>query len=138
MKVYFACSITGGRQDEAAYRLIVEAMLAAGHEVPTAANAGVVGQGSLEPDMDPAAVYARDIAWIDDCAALVAEVSTPSHGVGYEIAYALGQGKPVLCLWHKGVKVSKMLTGNKTPHLQLTEYGDPAEAIRSVLGFLER
>lgn len=138
MKVYFACSIIGGRQDEAAYRLIVEAMLDAGHQVPTAANAGVPGHGGLEPDMDATAVYQRDIAWIDACAALVAEVSTPSHGVGYEIAYALGQGKPVLCLWRKGVNVSKMLTGNKTLHLELAEYTETAEAIRSVLRFLAR
>jgi len=36
MKIYFACSITGGREDELIYQEIVEALLADGHEVPTA------------------------------------------------------------------------------------------------------
>ena len=80
MNIYFACSITGGRQDETAYQAIVGVLLAAGHEVPTA--------GLSQPDIlvqehitAPQDVYARDTAWIDGCDALVAEVSTPSHGV---------------------------------------------------------
>ena len=36
MNVYFSCSITGGRNEEKVYQAIVDAMLAAGHEVPTA------------------------------------------------------------------------------------------------------
>jgi len=33
MNIYFSCSITGGRQDEAVYQAIVDFLLAAGHEV---------------------------------------------------------------------------------------------------------
>jgi nucleoside 2-deoxyribosyltransferase len=136
MKIYFACSIVGGRQDEDVYRQIVQALLDDGHSVPTAANAGVPGYGGLEPDMDPAAVYNRDTDWIDDSDTLVAEVSTPSHGVGYEIGYALEHRKPVLCIFRSGVRVSKMITGNNTPGLQVADYGGPAEAIEIVRNFL--
>lgn len=121
MKVYFACSITGGRNDEDIYQAIVETILEEGYESPTAhlASPEVV---ALEHVIDPEEVYTRDIEWINGCDALVAEVSTPSHGVGYEIGYALNLGKPVLCCYRKGVKVSKMITGNTMPGLERKAY----------------
>lgn len=122
MKIYFACSITGGRQDAAAYEALVDSLLAEGHEVPTALIAGADFQ-RLEGDHDEAVdIYTRDVAWIKESDALVAEVSTPSHGVGYEISYALERGKPVLCLYRQGVSVSKMLTGNSMPGIQVKSY----------------
>lgn len=121
MNIYFACSITGGRDDEASYRIIVDALLSAGHEVPTAhlSRSDVM---SLEKVVDPVEVYTRDIDWIESCQAMVAEVSTPSHGVGYEISTALTRGKPVLCLHQAGSRVSKMLTGNVSPGISIRSY----------------
>ncbi|MCW5888035.1 MAG: nucleoside 2-deoxyribosyltransferase [Anaerolineales bacterium] len=138
MRIYFACSIVGGRQDEAIYRHIVQALLADGHTVPTAGNAGVLaaGEPGLEMDLAPQEVYSRDIGWIDDSDALIAEVSTPSHGVGYEIGYALEHQKPVLCIFRQGVRVSKMITGNTKPGLALADYADEQEAIEDVRNFL--
>lgn len=136
MKVYFACSITGGRQDEAVYSQLVQALLAAGHEVPTAAIAGA-GYRSLEGHHDAVEVYTRDVAWIEESDALIAEVTTPSHGVGYEISYALERGKPVLCLYREGVAVSKMLTGNTMPGIQVKAYADVEGGIEIVKEFLE-
>lgn len=131
MNLYFSCSITGGRSDEAVYRQIVSALLAAGHQVPTAHLASPEVQ-ALEGDIDPQRIFERDIAWIDGCQAMVAEISTPSHGVGYEIAYALQQGKPVVCLFQQGRRVSKMLTGNTHPALRVLSYSNPGEAIEQV------
>ena len=74
----------------------------------------------------PAEVYRRDVNWIEECQALVAEVSTPSHGVGYEIARALQRGKPVLCLHRAGVPVSKMITGNDSVGLEVRAYRQEA------------
>lgn len=137
MKVYFACAIVGGRQDEAAYQQIVDAMLADGHEVPTAMNAGP-GWQTIEGSPDPNEVYRRDTEWIDESSVVVAEVSTPSHGVGYEVSYALDRGKPVLCIYRQGVKVSKMLTGNTMPGLQISEYKDLSQAAQIVGDFLKQ
>lgn len=135
MNVYFSCSITGGRQDENAYQAIVNAMLAGGHEVPT--------QGLSQPDslkqellLTPEEVYTRDKDWIEKCDALVAEVSTPSHGVGYEIAYALSCGKPVLCCYRNDAQVSKMITGNTNPNMQTHSYSMMSQATSIVLAFL--
>ena len=135
MNIYFACSITGGRQDEAIYQKIVEAMLADNHDVPTAdlANSDALEQEKLHGAEE---VYSRDIAWIEASDTLVAEVSTPSHGVGYEIAYALNLGKPVLCIYQKDATVSKMLTGNDQPSLRVQAYKDTKEALRLLEHFL--
>jgi len=112
-------------------------MLGAGHEVPTAilASQNVM---DLEVVIAPEEVFHRDIAWIDNCDTVIAEVSTPSHGVGYEIAYALGIGKPVLCCYQSGRRVSKMITGNNSPGLTLLCYSTPQEAENQVAAYLDR
>jgi nucleoside 2-deoxyribosyltransferase len=135
MKVYFSCSLTGGRNDEAIYGALVDHLQAAGHEVLTAhlARPAVM---RAERVVDPGEVYHRDIAWIKECQALVAEVSTPSHGVGYEIAYALERGKPVLCCYRRDARVSKMITGNDSPMLRVIAYASPDEALTLVDRFL--
>lgn len=135
MNIYFACSLTGGRKDEAVYGAIVNHLESAGHEVPTAhlAHPEVM---QVEKVIDPAEVYQRDIVWINNCDALLAEVSTPSHGVGYEIAFALGLGKPVLCCYKRGLPVSKMITGNSSAGLAVVDYQDTAEALAKVDKFL--
>lgn len=137
MKIYFACAITGGRQDEAVYQQIVDALLADGHEIPTAMNAGP-GWQAMEESPNPQEVYRRDTGWIDESRALIAEISTPSHGVGYEVSYALERGKPVLCLYRHGVRVSKMITGNTMPGIIVADYGDVSEAIEIMRGFIQR
>ncbi|MBE3143862.1 MAG: hypothetical protein IMZ61_08060, partial [Planctomycetes bacterium] len=77
-----------------------------------------------------------DSTWVKECDVLIAEVSTPSHGVGYEIALALISGKPVLCLYRIGCKVSKMIVGNTSPGLKVVQYDTAGQAVRLARGFL--
>ena len=135
MNIYFACSITGGREFEAVYQAIVHALAEDGHQVPTAhlAESGVTAQEAV---IDPQEVYSRDVTWIRECDVLIAEVSVPSHGVGYEIGFALGNGKPVLALYQEGRKVSKMISGNPDPRLVVKVYQSPEDAIQYIRKFL--
>jgi len=136
MNIYFACSITGGRQDELIYQKLVAVLQQGGHHVPTAllARPDVM---PLEGVVSPQDVYARDVRWITECDFLLAEVSTPSHGVGYEIGYALSLGKRVLCLYRKGLKVSKMILGNPNPQLTVHLYETPEQAVQILCTYLE-
>jgi len=136
MNIYFACSITGGREFESVYQAITRALLADGQDVPTAhlADPGVKAR---EGAADPGEVFERDTAWIRGCDAVVAEVSTPSHGVGFEVAYALNLGKAVLCVYREGQTISKMLTGNSHPLLHVVSYQNPEEAVASIRSFLK-
>ena len=137
MNIYFACSITGGREFESAYQAIVHALTEAGHEVPTA-HLAESGVGAAEAVIHPNEVYERDVAWIRACDVLVAEVSVPSHGVGYEIGFALGLGKPVLALYQEGRRVSKMISGNPDPRLTVESYLTPEDAIQKTGLFLSK
>jgi len=136
MNIYFSCSITGGRKDQQAYQAIVTALLEDGHEVPTAilASKDVM---AFETIIQPEEVFLRDTAWVEGCDAVVAEVSTPSHGVGYEIALALSLGKPVLCCYQSGRRVSKMILGNNHPLIQLAEYDELHQIVTLVREFIQ-
>ena len=131
MKIYFSCSITGGRADQPAYQAIVEHLVAKGHEVLTAslASADIM---DLEVIISPAEVFERDVRWVEECDLLVAEVTTPSHGVGYEIMLALSLSKPVVCLYRHGSAISKMLTGNNSPEFRIFTYRNIDEVIRLI------
>jgi nucleoside 2-deoxyribosyltransferase len=137
MDLYFSCSLTGGRQDQPLYAVLVEHLQAQGHTVFTAhlAQAAIMAEEAV---INPRLVYTRDVRWLDEAQALIAEVSTPSHGVGYEIAYALLRGKPVLCLYQAGARVSKMLLGNDHPGLTVEPYTDAPQALALMQGFLQR
>jgi 2'-deoxynucleoside 5'-phosphate N-hydrolase len=135
MNIYFSCSITGGRNDQKKYQDIVSTLQAAGHTVPTAilADPNIL---DYEAATSAAEVYERDIEWLDECDAVVAEVSTPSHGVGYEIAYALEKGKPVICGYQAGKRVSKMLTGNTHSQINVLAYDKVEEFVAEIYEFL--
>jgi hypothetical protein len=135
MRLYFSCAITGGRADQPIYAALVAALQAQGHTVLTAALAAasvLTDEGGLTPE----AVYDRDIAWVNAADALIAEVSTPSHGVGYEIAWALRRPIPVLGLARAGAPVSKMLSGNHEPGFTFATYASAAEALAQAAAFL--
>jgi nucleoside 2-deoxyribosyltransferase len=135
MNIYFACSITGGREFESVYQAMVRALTEAAHEVPTA-HLAESGIPALEAQIPASEVYARDVTWIRNCDVLIAEVSVPSHGVGYEIGFALGLGKRVLALHREDRRVSKMITGNPDPNLEISSYCSVEEALQQIFEFL--
>jgi len=136
MNIYFSCSITGGRQDEDIYGKIVAYLIDAGHEVPTAhlAFSDVVKD---EVDLNAVEVYQRDMDWVRKCDALIAEVSSPSHGVGYEIASAIIIGKQVLCCYKRDKTVSKIISGNTSENLHIYAYSSEDELLSEIERFLK-
>ena len=135
MQIYFSCSITGGRNEEKTYQKIVAALEAGGYHVPTA-HLSTPQVMDLEEVVDPVDTYHRDMQWLQEADAVVAEVSTPSHGVGYEIATALQLGKPVFCCYQRQKRVSKIITGNTSPGLVLAPYSSDEEVIGLLRQFL--
>jgi len=80
-------------------------------------------------------IYARDMNMITACDAMIAEVSRPSLGVGYEIATALQLQRPVLCLCDKEVFLTRMLTGNTDTNLKIVFYANDEEWQRAISAF---
>jgi len=135
MKIYFSCSITGGRNEESVYQQLVETMESLGHDVPTAHLASPAVM-EMEKVVLPKEIFTRDMAWLEESDVVVAEVSTPSHGVGYEVAVGLLAGKPVFCCSQAGKRVSMIITGNTSKNLTLFIYEDVQEAIGALKEFL--
>jgi nucleoside 2-deoxyribosyltransferase len=118
MKIYFAGSIRGGREDAELYQKIIEYLKNFG-EVLTEH----VGDPSLTHKGDDGPtdryIHDRDLVWLKSADVLVAEVTTVSMGVGYEIGRAVELGKKVLCLFRQksGRNLSAMIAGSSDLHL---------------------
>jgi hypothetical protein len=121
MKIYFAGSIRGGREDAALYFEIIGYLKNFG-EVLTE-HVGDAGLLAADDDgLSDSYIHERDVEWLQSAEVLVAEVTTVSMGVGYEIGRAVEAGKKVLCLFRPGAgkHLSAMIAG--CPALTLVYY----------------
>jgi nucleoside 2-deoxyribosyltransferase len=120
IKIYFAGSIRGGRKDKELYLKIINLLEKYGKVLTE--HIGDKTLSSLgENSLTDQKIYKRDMAWLNEADVMIAEVTTPSLGVGYEIGKAEGQ-KPVLCLFREqhNKKLSAMISGNK--NIQVKRY----------------
>jgi hypothetical protein len=134
-QVYFACSIRGGRDDQAVYAEIVvgikhHAIVLS--ELFADQNLTSAGHEALSEQE----IWHRDLGWVKQADVVIAEVTNPSLGVGYEIAKAEEWGKPVLVLFRSssGRKLSAMIAGS--PVVQLVEYETADELEPVIQAFL--
>lgn len=135
MKIYFAGSITGGRDDAQLYTEIIEYLKGFG-EVLTE-HIGSKNISSMGED-NHIFIHDRDMNWLLDADVIVAEVTTPSLGVGYEIGRAIENHKKVLCLYRpqEGKRLSAMVRGCKG--IAVIEYNDFASIKEKVAEFLSK
>ncbi len=111
MKIYFAASISGGRGDQAVYQQLIE--LLKQHGTVLTEHFGDATLTSAGEDLADCVIHDRDLEWLRSAEVLVAEVTTPSLGVGYEIGRAVEWGKRVICLYRPspGRRLSGMIAG---------------------------
>jgi nucleoside 2-deoxyribosyltransferase len=137
MKIYFAGSIRGGREDAALYQQIIEYLKTLG-EVLTE-HIGDIKLTDLGDDgPTDRFIHDRDMEWLLSADVLVAEVTSVSMGVGYEIGRSIESGKKVLCLFRpgSGKNLSAMIAG--CPGLKLVKYGNLEEAKVQIDLFLKK
>ncbi len=135
MEIYFAGSIRGGREDAELYQRLITHIQR--YSVVLTEHVGdPTLKASHGESYDTRYIHDRDLRWLKQADAVIAEVSIPSLGVGYEIAQALRLKKKVLCLYHpkKGKRLSAMIAG--CPDIQIVEYNGFKEAKRAVDSFL--
>ena len=136
MKIYFAASIRGGRKDQNKYNELIR-FLSSKVEVLTEH----VGDSSLnqagEQNLSDKEICQRDLEWLESADAVIAEVTNPSLGVGYELGIAEKFGKPVLCLFDDSDhnrNLSAMISGNhKITTFHYTSLDQAKEEIVSFL-----
>lgn len=132
-KIYCAGAISGDISYKAYYRKIIELVKKNGF-IPL-----------YEPELKPnytlsdEEIYRRDINWLTQSDAVIAEVSGPSLGVGFEISYALFVLKiPVLTLYNENVpRLSAMIKGCDSQLLSVQKYRDDLDLEKFVKIFLQ-
>lgn len=136
MKIYFAGSIRGGRDDMALYARII-ALLKNYGQVLTEHLGDQKLSSYGESHMTDQEIYERDVAMVRDSDIVIAEVTQASLGVGYEIGYAESLGKKILCLYRpqEGKRLSAMLAGNS--NMTVVNYSDISELSKTFDLFLK-
>jgi len=134
MKIYFAGSIRGGEPDREWFQQLITYIKQ---------YAQVMTEQSFdfsydeEIKKDDIWIYTTDMGWLRESDALIAEVTAPSLGVGYEIAKAEEWGIPVLMLYRDSPNraPSAMLNGNK--NLPMITYNEKKEALEAINEFIK-
>lgn len=109
-KVYFAGSIRGGREDAGLYHRLIQYIQK--DNIVLTEHIGDLSLSKTE-SLGDSAIYEQDTAWLRESDLVIAECSTPSLGVGYELAYAEAHGIPVHIFYnHSRAQLSAMLKGD--------------------------
>lgn len=118
MKIYFSASIRGGREDVEHYANIIEILRVYG-QVLTEHLGDKTLTSYGQTTMTDTEIFIKDTKWIHESDIIVAEVTTPSLGVGYEIGYAESLGKRIVAIHRKEdeKRVSAMIAGNSNINL---------------------
>jgi 2'-deoxynucleoside 5'-phosphate N-hydrolase len=84
--------------------------------------------------------YKRDLKWIDGSKIMIAEISGPSLGVGFEISYAVFQRKlPVLAICNSEVQnISSMMAGCDSPLLTIQKYKDEDDLKKIIKNYISK
>ncbi|QLC48865.1 nucleoside 2-deoxyribosyltransferase [Methanolobus zinderi] len=135
MKIFLSGSIRGGRQMLHIYVKICSLLQEQGHEVLSSHVADPELE-ERESVMSEEEIFKRDMGFLEKSECLIAEVSMPSIGVGYEICSALRYGLPVLCLHTMQANVSAMILGNTSPDLVIKQYANDQELQEEIASFL--
>ncbi|PSO45867.1 MAG: nucleoside 2-deoxyribosyltransferase [Parcubacteria group bacterium SW_6_46_9] len=129
MKIYFAGSIRGGRDDKEVYEKIIQELTNYGDVLTEhVGNQRLDSSGGSKRENS---IYKRDMEWLRSADYVVAEVTNPSLGVGYEIGKVEDE-KPILCLYRtqSSNSLSAMIAGND--NLEVAEY-ESVDQARKIL-----
>ncbi|MUP36594.1 nucleoside 2-deoxyribosyltransferase [Labilibaculum euxinus] len=123
MKIYFSGSIRGGQQDTNLYAELIQELKQYGTVLTEH-----IGSKTIDTTISDKEIHDRDVKWVKESDIVIAEVTVPSLGVGYEIGRAIDMNKPIICLYRvlNGKTTSAMIRG--CSDLQCFEYSNVAEA----------
>lgn len=134
MKIYFAGSIRGGRDDKDLYLQLIQHLAKYGQVLTEhVSDENLTEFGEYGPSDEW--IYNRDIDWVRQSDVVIAEVSTPSLGVGYEIGKAEDMNKKILCLYRnqQNKRLSGVISGNS--NVKIARYQTLKDAIKHIDNF---
>lgn len=136
MNIYCAGAIRGDSRFQSYYCEIVNYLASLGHNSFSEMNCDFRSSILLSDDE----IFKRDIWWLENSEMLIAEVSGPSLGVGFEIAYALYKKKiPVLAVYNNVVgTISGMIKGCSSNLFTVKSYSNLEELKEIVYSFISK
>jgi nucleoside 2-deoxyribosyltransferase len=134
MIIYCAGPIRGDTTHQESYKNMIDFVESLGNTILTEFS----DKFSSTIPLTNKQIYKRDLKWIDGSKIMIAEVSGPSLGVGFEIAYAIFQRKlPVLAIHNSEVQnISAMIVGCDSPLLTIEKYRDEEEMKRIIKDYI--
>jgi nucleoside 2-deoxyribosyltransferase len=137
MKIYFAGSIRGGRGDREKYLKIIRHLQQYGKVLTEHVASGDLTEKG-ERELSDRDIHARDMEWLMSADVIVAEVTNPSLGVGYEIGRAVSENKKILCMYELGGHkfLSAMINGHEK--IEVIKYDILNQALKKVDYFFKQ
>jgi 2'-deoxynucleoside 5'-phosphate N-hydrolase len=138
MDIFFSASIRGGRDDVDLYADLVTRLEQYGTVLTEHVGTEDVETEQADVGLTDGDIHDQDVAWLRRADAVVAEVTTPSLGVGYELGRAVAWEKPVLALHRPDGEreLSAMVRGNDA--VDVVEYETLADAEPALEAFFEQ
>lgn len=137
MKIFFAGSIRGGRQLIPMYQYIIRFLKSMDYTV-ISEHVAAEGLEKVEAAMTEQEIYEKDATWVEESDCVIADITVPSIGVGYEICHAIKHKKPVLCVYQEGANASAMVLGNSTGYVTAKPYSNKKQLEEIILEFIEK
>ncbi len=119
MKIFFAASIRGGRANQPNFEIITEELKKYGTlDSDHVSNTNMSQFG--ETSMSATEISEREKTSVKESDVMVAEVTSPSLGVGYLVSYATSLNKKVFALYNgeNSLKLSAMIKGDSLVTVQ--------------------
>lgn len=136
MIIYCAGPIRGDSTHQIYFKNIIKYVEQLGHSVLS----GISEKFNSTIPLTDKQIYKRDLKWIDGSKVMIAEISGPSLGVGFEIAYALFERKlPVLAIHYSQVdQISAMILGCDLELLTVQKYKDEGDMKMKINDYLSK
>ena len=142
-KIYFAASIRAGRDDIHLYHQLIEHLSNYGKVLSE--HIGNKDLSQLGDDGSTNDIHNKDMSWLNESSHIVAEVTTASLGVGYELGRIVERNiwvspslnKKILCLYRPQInrRLSAMIAG--CDGIMNVEYQNLDEAKKAIDNFFK-
>ncbi len=137
MNIYLAFPSKFNKRMGQFFQIIVGLIKQSGHkislELPWFEKTKGIRNGNIKD------FFEKDLDSIDSSDVIIADITLPSSGVGYQIAYAVSQKKPVLCIYHKAMTkgISKLIRSISSDMVELVAY-EESDLEKIISSYLDR
>ena len=138
MKIYYTVSVRGNVVSKESVRKHISIMKLFG--IVLTEHLGSESESIVDMGKNDKDIYEEDMKMIDQCNIVIADITSPSLGVGFMISKAVQLNKPILCLCFNNQKdfipkISAMISG--CPKVNIMYYSNDGDYKNCISTFIE-